>query len=170
MDKAITTTFMVIASVVCTALVFNAVYPAVLRSRDAMISMKVRVDERLRGQIDVVHATGELDSSGLWQDINRDGDFDVFVWVKNVGSLRIVAVNRSDVFFGPEGNFSRIPHKDEAGGSYPYWEWKVENDSEWDPTATLKITIHFSSVLSQGRYFLKVVIPNGLSDEYHFSM
>jgi len=155
LDKAITTAFMVIASVVCAVLVFNAVYPAIIRSSDAMISMKTRIDERLKGQIEIIHATGN-GSNG-------------FVWVKNVGSLRIAAVESCDIFFGPEGNFSRIPHQDEAEGN-PYWTYDVEGDSsEWTPTATLKITVHYGSVLS-GRYFVKVISPNGVSDEYYFSV
>ncbi len=36
MDKVITTSFLIIVSVVCSVLVFNAVYPAVIRSSDAM--------------------------------------------------------------------------------------------------------------------------------------
>lgn len=156
MDKAITTAFMVIVSVVCAVLVFKAIYPAVIQSSHALVSMRSRVDERLKTQIEIIHATGNSSNA--------------FVWVKNVGSLRIRPVERCDVFFGPEGNFSRIPHEDNAGGSKPYWNYGVEaSDSEWTPTATLKITIYFDSVLS-GRYFVKVVIPNGLSDEDYFSV
>ncbi len=156
MDRAIVTAFMVIVSVVCAVLVFNAVYPAVIQSSHAMVSMKSRVDERLKTQIVIIHATGN--------------GSDAFVWVKNVGSLRIVPIERCDVFFGPEGNFSRIPHEDNAGGSKPYWNYGVEgNGSGWTPTATLKITIYYDFVLS-GRYFVKVVIPNGLSDEDYFSV
>ncbi len=150
MDKAMTTVFMIIASVVCAILVFNSLYPAVIRSSDAMTSMTIRVDDRLKSQIEIIHAAG-------------DGN-DALVWVKNVGSLRIAAVERCDVFFGPEGNFARIPH----GSGDPHWTYEVENDDEWKPTATLKITIHYGSSLS-GRYFVKVSIPNGISDEYYFS-
>jgi archaellum component FlaF (FlaF/FlaG flagellin family) len=154
LDKAITSAFLVIASVVCAVVAFNAVYPAVIRSSDAMVNMKTRLDERLKSQIDIVHATGS-GSNG-------------YVWVKNTGSLRIVAVDRCDVFFGPEGDFSRIPHESEASGN-PYWAYQVEGDSsQWTPSATLKITVYYGSVLS-GRYFVKVTTPNGLVDEYYFS-
>ena len=161
---------MITAGVVAAVLVVSVVYPAVIRSSDALTGMKGRIDERIRSQIHIVHTTGELDSSGLWQDTNSDGNFDVFAWVKNTGSTRVAAIHRTDVFFGPEGDFARIPHQDEAEGSYPYWEWDVENATDWDPTATLKITINHSSILSSGRYLMKVVIPNGLSDEVFFSM
>jgi hypothetical protein len=91
----------------------------------------------------------------------------VFAWVKNVGDARITAIDRVDVFFGPEGNFTRIPYQDEAGGAYPYWTWEVENDSEWVPTGTLQIVIHYDTPsLSNGRYFMKVTLPNGISSDY----
>ncbi len=152
MDKALTTVFMVIASVTCAVLVFNSLYPAVIQSSDAMTNMTLRVDDRLKSQIAIIHATGDATNNKA------------YVWVKNVGSLRIAAVERCDVFFGPEGNFARIPH----GAGDPHWTYEVENDDEWKPTATLKITIHYGSSLS-GRYFVKVSIPNGISDEYYFS-
>ncbi len=170
MDKVITTTFMIIISIVVTLMVSNAVIPAVQSSRDALVNMSGRMNDRIKTQVAIIHATGELDSSATWQDTNGDGQFDVFVWVKNVGSLRIPAVEALDVMFGPEGDFVRIPYKDQAGGSYPYWEWQVENATRWDPAATVKITIKFSSVLATERYFLKVVLPNGLATETYFSM
>jgi hypothetical protein len=170
LENSIVTAFAIIAAVICAALVFNAIYPAVVRSSDAMTSMGHRMDERMRSQVRIIHAGGELDSSQTWQDGNGDGDFDVHLWVKNTGSLRVAAVESCDLFFGPEGNFQRIPHRSMAEGSTPYWTWEIENDSEWNPTATCKITIHFTSVLSSQRYFARIVLPNGVSDDYYFSM
>lgn len=170
MDKTLTTTFMIIVSMITAVMVFNAVLPAVARSRDAMVSVRSRLDERIKSKITVIHATGELDQDGLWQDTNGNGNFDVMLWVKNIGAVRVPAVNSLDLFFGPEGNFVRIPYKDDAAGSFPYWEWTLENDTKWNPSATLKITIRFTTTLSSDRYFLKVVLPNGVSTAYYFSM
>ena len=75
-----------------------------------------------------------------------------------------------DVFFGPDGNFSRIAYTNDAGGAFPNWEPKLENDSNWNPTSTLKITINMSSPPPSGRYFVKIVLPNGLSTDYFFSL
>ncbi|MAU02005.1 MAG: hypothetical protein CL608_33130 [Anaerolineaceae bacterium] len=169
MDKTIVTTFLIIISMITAVLLFNAVYPAVIDSSDAMISMAGRADQRLKSQVEIIHATGELDSDGWWQDSNSDGDFDMLIWVKNVGSTRIVPIEGSDVFFGPEGDFVRIPHQSESTG-YPYWTAVIENAADWSPTATAKIIIHFGAALAPGRYFVKVIIPNGVSDEYTFSL
>ena len=135
-----------------------------------MVSVAGKLDDRLKSQIEIVHAAGELDKDGVWQDTNEDGDFDVFIWVKNVGASSIGAIEASDVFFGKQGDFSRIPYIGDAGGSFPRWDYSLENDTDWRPTATLKITIHYSAPLSSDTYFTKVIIPNGISDEYVFSM
>lgn len=166
MDKTITTAFMVIVSVVASVMVFNALYPAIVQSNNAMIIMKSRLDDRLQSEVEIIHASGELDGSGAWQDVNGDGRFNSFIWVKNIGASRISALERIDLFYGPEGNFSRIPHQNNAGGSFPYWTASLENDTEWNPTATLKITIHYSSALPTGRYYIRIVTPNGIEDTY----
>ncbi len=153
MDRTIVTALMIIAGVITAVLVFNTIYPAVVQSGDALVSREQRIEERMKSQVEIIHATA-------------DGS-NALVWTKNIGSLSIGAIDRCDVFFGPEGDFSRIPLEDEAEGT-PYWEWQLENDTDWKPTATLQITVTYGSVLS-GRYFVKVVTPNGVSDETYFS-
>jgi hypothetical protein len=170
MEKTIVTAFMVIISVIVSVMVYNSVYPAAVQGSNSLRNMRTRMDDRIQSQIAIVHAVGELDQNGSWQDTNGDGDFNVFIWSKNIGSSRISAIQQVDLFFGPDGNFSRIGHSDEAGGIYPYWQWDVENDENWNPTSTLKITIHSNTPLPSGRYFIKIVLPNGLSSEYFFSL
>lgn len=161
MENSIATSFLIIATVVCAVLIFNTMYPAIIKGSNAMTSMGNRANERLKSQVEIIHAAGEADSSP------------VLVWVKNIGSSRIASVESCDVFLGPVGNFYRVLHDDYAGaGEYPYWTAEVENGSEWDPTRTLKISIYYDplDLPSSGRYFVKVVLPNGVSDEYYFSI
>ncbi len=169
MEKVIVTTLLILGGTVCAVLLFNVVYPAVGESGAAMGSMANTIGDRLKSQIEIVHVSAELDSEGHFADTNDDGYFSVFAWVKNVGSSRILAVEESDVFFGEVGDFARIPYVNDSAG-LPNWIKTLENDDEWGPTATLKITIYFSPTLSSGTYFLKVVIPNGISDEHTLSM
>jgi archaellum component FlaG (FlaF/FlaG flagellin family) len=169
-DKTIVTAMLIIIGMIMAVALFNAAYPAIISGGDAMANMANRADDRLRSQVEIIHAAGELNSSGWWQDTNSNGYFDAFVWVKNVGSTRIVALESTDVFFGPEGNFARISHEGNAHGAYPNWSWQIENGTEWTPTATLKISIHYALPLEQGRYFIKIVIPNGIADDYFMGM
>ena len=158
MDKAVTTALLIIAGVVCMIFVFNSVYPMVNRSSQAMVSMAEQVDERMKSRINVVHAANSA---------NRTS---VYLWVKNVGTQRITNVDDSDLFFGQEDDFERIPYTGDAGGAFPQWDFILENDTEWQTSATLKITISYSSDPGAGTYYSKFIIPNGISDEYYFSM
>jgi hypothetical protein len=158
LDKAVTTALLIIAGVVCMIFVFNSVYPMVNRSSQAMVSMAEQVDERMKSRINIVHAA------------NSENRTSVFLWVKNIGTQRIVAIDDCDLFLGPEGAFERIPYSGDAGETYPQWEFSLENDSQWLTSATLKLTVTFGSDPGAGTYFTKFILPNGISDEYFFSM
>ncbi len=169
MDKAITTILLTIAGVVSVMVIMNSIYPALGRSTSAVIDAASTAGERIKSQLSIIHAAGELDTSGAWDDTNNDGNFDVFIWVKNVGTSRVLAIEQLDLFFGQEGDFQRYPFIDDAAG-LPYWTYQIENDTEWGPKSTLRINLNFASPLSQGTYLDKVVIPIGVSDEHFFSM
>lgn len=138
--------------------VFNSVYPMVNRSSQAMVSMAEKVDERMKSRINIVHAANSA---------NRTT---VYLWAKNIGTQRIIGIEDCDLFFGQQNDFERIPYKGEVDGTYPQWDYSLENDTEWQTSATLKLTITFSSDPGAGTYFAKLIIPNGIYDEYYFSM
>lgn len=154
MDKVIVTALLIVVGVISVMMMFNALYPLIGQNADAMSAMQSRMDERLKSQIEIIHAAKS--GSEAW------------VWVKNVGSLRVLGVESSDVFFGPQGNFARIAYNT---GSGVYWNYQVENGGgDWNPTNTIKIAIKGYTFLGSGtRYFVKIVLPNGASAEYYFS-
>ena len=158
MDKAITTALLIVAGVVCMIFVFNSVYPMINRSSQAMSSMAETVDERMKSRINIVHAA------------NNSTRTEVYLWIKNVGTQRIDQIEKSDLFFGLENNFDQIPYIDNAGGVKPYWEYDLVNDTEWGTSATIKITISYEIDPGAGTYFSKYIIPNGISDDFYFSM
>ena len=158
MDKAITTTLLILAGVVCMIFVFNSAYPMINRSSEAMVSMADKIDDRMKSRINIVHAANSADRQTI------------FIWVKNVGTSRILDIGQTDVFFGLEDSFSRIPYVDDAGGGYPRWAYNLENDTEWKTSVTVKITITYNADPGVGTYFVKIVIPIGIADEYYFSM
>jgi len=147
-----------VAAIVAIVAVVNAVLPSVSRTSGALISASNVVEDRISSQIEIVHATG--------QDANPDAE----IWVKNTGSSTVSAVDRVDVFFGPDGNFQRIPQGD-PGCTAPCWEYAIENASTWEPTATLHITVHADANLASGTtYYVKVVTPNGISNSKYFTV
>lgn len=162
MDKSISTALMIVVTMVMTMMLFNAAYPAINQSSDAIANMSYRASEQLKTAVTIVHSVAELDKNGWWQDSNANGVFDVSTWIKNVGDTRITALDSLDVFMGPEGNFVRIPSVAEAGSSLPHWSWQVENAADWSPSATLRITIQYAVPLTAGRYYFKLVLPDGI--------
>lgn len=171
MDKVLTTILLIIASVVCVVMVLNAVYPATNISSSALSSVSASLSDRIRSQATIIHVAGELDSSGAWQDTNSDGDFDIFIWVKNVGTTTIINVENSDIFIGSQGEWDSVPHEDYAGGSLPSWDYTIENGAdEWGQTGTIQIEVSYSSPQQSGEYRTKIIVPNGVSDDYYFSM
>jgi hypothetical protein len=138
--------------------VVNAVMPAVSRSQGALVTTSDVVNDRISTDIEIIHATGV--------DTATSSD----AWVKNVGASRLGPLDKLDVFFGPEDAFQRIPYGG-ASCTAPCWEYELENDTQWGPTASLHITIYPEDPLAAGTtYFIKVVTPNGISDAKFFSI
>jgi hypothetical protein len=182
-DKAIVTVLLIIAGVACVAFIFNSVYPAITRGGDAVVSMGDRMADRIRSQVNIIHAVSEYDpacNTTFWRDTDNSTTFDIFGWAKNVGTTRILAPRRSDVFFGREGNFRRIPHVGHAGGVMPFWKYAIQDGgAEWGKAGTIRITIRYASswLLSDLAgdpvstiYKLMIILPNGISNEIYFSI
>ncbi|MBN1368567.1 MAG: hypothetical protein JW967_11640 [Dehalococcoidales bacterium] len=154
MDKVIVTVMLIISGIVASFAVFNGVYPAIERSGAAITSASDTLNNRIKSDIQII-------------EVNESGTL-VNAWVKNIGSLEIVNIENSDVFFGPEDNFSRIVYGD-ISTPMPYWTYQMEGSaSEWTPTETNKIIIHLASILSPDVYVFKIIIPNGIFDETFF--
>ena len=154
MDKIIVTALLLIAGATSAVLMFNSIYPAMSQSTQAMVGMERRIDEQMKSEVQIIHAA------------QSSTDNTVLIWVKNVGSIRVIGVNTADLFFGPQGAFTRIPY---GGNANPHWVYSVQNASDWDPTATIQITIVGYSPLNPGQYFCKFVLPNGVVSDYYFS-
>ncbi len=170
-----------IAGVIAAVAVMNAVYPAVTRSSSALSSASSTADERIKTNISVVQGIGELNSAGNWVDTNSNSLFDFFVWSKNVGDIRIPAIEETDVFLGqPSATaaadaIKRIPYTADAGGTYPQWSYAIENGSDWSPANTIKITVSFNDgcpgacTKPTGTYYVRIITPNAVTSELYFS-
>ena len=158
MEKAIATVMLTIAGIAAIVAVINALMPAIYRTSSSIVASADSVDARISTQLEIIHAAGTV------------GSDTVEAWTKNVGSVAIAPLERVDVFFGPEDNFVRIPYGG-AGCTAPCWSYTIENDSVWNPTATLKISVTWDDTLAADTtYFIKVVAPNGVSDARFFTV
>jgi hypothetical protein len=153
-DKVIVTILLMIGGVVASLAVFNGFYPAMIESSGAVKSATSKVSDRIECRIDIIQV--------------GDNSSQIDAWVKNIGTVDIDSVERSDVFYGPEDNFSRMTY---GGDTPPYWDYQFEGSyTQWEPTVTTRITVHLASAPSADTYIFKVVVPNGISDETTFSV
>ncbi len=146
---------LIIGGVTASLAVFNGLYPAITLSSGAITSATTKLNDRIESRIKIIQ-------------VADNGTANVDIWVKNVGTSEIDSIDRTDVFFGPEDNFYRVTY---GGSTPPYWDYQLEgSNSEWQVAVTLKMTVHLDSALSAGTHLVKVIIPNGISDETTFSV
>jgi len=154
MDKVIVTVLLIIGGVVAAFAIVNGIYPALERSSSAINSATDQVNDQIKSQIEIVSVNSSNST--------------IQVWVKNIGSSTIGSIENSDVFLTCANNIDRLVY----GGSemaQPYWDYELKGvNSTWGPTVTNEFRIHLASPLTTGSYQVKVVIPNGISDQATF--
>lgn len=129
--------------------IFNGLYPAITESSSSIRAASVKLSDRIESRIDIIQI--------------GDNVTDVEVWIKNIGVNKIVSIDRTDIFFGPDADFYRVTY---GGSIRPYWEYQLEGgNAEWGQAVTLKVTIHPTVSLTTGTYMVKVILSNGISDQ-----
>jgi archaellum component FlaF (FlaF/FlaG flagellin family) len=158
-DKVITSMLLIIAAIVATVVVINAVLPSIQRTSSDIAAASDVVGARLRSDVRIVETAGVVGN-----------DF-VEIWAKNVGASTIPSLDKIDVFFGETDDFGRItydaedtcPNPPEPPRGENCWQYVLENDTEWAPYATLRITVYLTYDLEAGKdYVSTIVLPNGL--------
>jgi len=166
-DKVITSMLLIISAVVATVVVVNSVLPAIQRTSSDIVAASDVLGRRLRSDVKIIETSGVA------------GDDFVQVWVKNVGASEIPSLTKIDVFFGETDGFERIAYDPEATCPDPSppprtencWQFALENDTEWTPYATLRITVYLTNDLEAGtEYVSTIVLPNGLSASRVFTL
>ncbi len=92
---------------------------------------------------------------------------EVNAFVKNIGIAPVNDPASVDVYFGPLGSAQRIPYNN---GTAPTWTY-ASPVTVWQEKNTVQIDITESATLQQNlTYMLRVTTPNGISDDYLFSL
>jgi archaeal flagellar protein FlaG len=90
------------------------------------------------------------------------------VWAKNIGSTDISSLDRIDIYFGKVGSARNIPYN---SGSAPSWVLSDASIKTWHMMDTLQIDVTNDLLLEANTtYFIRLVTPNGISDDYVFSI
>lgn len=156
MGNAITSGLLIIASVVAALALINAVIPALGKSSSALITANSSASERIRTNIEIVHATGDTAAKT------------VTVWVKNIGNTTIKDITASDIFLDTPSSVSRLSYT--SGCVSDCWDYILEGGAiSWQNTETVKFTLTLSS-LSTGVYSVTVSVFNGESADKDFSI
>ena len=148
MDKAITTGILIIASVIASVALINAVLPAIGDSTGALSAANASAADRIRTDIEIVHAASPA----------VGGEDQVLVWVKNIGSQKIAPVESSDIFLITSTTVKRLSHGSSSGSEY--WDYTVEGGgTDWTQAVTIKITLHLDDgSVGTGPYTVSVAV------------
>ncbi len=93
---------------------------------------------------------------------------DVKIWVKNIGLNPVAGLDRVDVFFGRLNYLERIPYDEVAA---PTWVYANGTGTQWQSKETIEIDVTSDNTLETGvTYVVRVATPNGISDDYIFSI
>jgi len=139
----------IVAVVVAIGITANILTPAFGRSGSVMVAGFDLASYRHSTKLDVVEVWGE------------PGGTVVEAWVKNVGASLIISIDRSDVFFGPKAARQGLPYGG-SGCAAPCWSYQLENDVEWNPKATLHVTLQLATPLAMGtNYTFTFFAANG---------
>lgn len=161
MDKVITTGLLIIASVVAAVALINAVIPAVSKSSGALTAANASAADRIRTDIEIVHVASDADGV-----VNED---QILVWVKNIGSQKILLIESSDIFLTTPTTVKRLSHG--SGSGAEYWDYVVENGTDWTQAVTVKMTLHLADdSVMPGTYSVSVAVYNAVSAAKDFSV
>ena len=156
MGNAITSGLLIIASVVAAIALINAVIPALGQSSSALVTANASASERIKTDIEIVHATGDTVAKT------------VTVWVKNIGTITIKDITASDIFLDTPSSVSRLSYT--SGCVADCWDFALEGGAtDWKNTETVKFTLTLSD-LATGLYSVRVSVFNGVSADKDFSI
>ena len=156
MDKVIVTALLIIGAVTAAVVVIITITPAISMSSQSVVESNREYAARLQTDIEIIAVAP--DSTGTQID----------VWVKNVGVIPILAIDKSDVFVITSGSrFDALTYA--PGGDNTWIESPVGSSWNRSDTLHLKLTLPAANPLSVGSHRLVVSTSNGASSERFFS-
>ena len=156
MEKAITSGLFILASVVASIALINAVIPALGKSSGALVSANAAASDRIKTDIEILHATGDTSAKT------------VTFWVKNIGATTIKDITASDIFLDTPSSVSRLAYT--SGCSLDCWDYELEGGATvWKNSETVKFIVTLSS-LESGVYPIQLSVFNGVSADKDFSI
>ena len=165
MDKVLTTTLLTMAAVVAAVMVINTMIPVIGTSGSSVLSSSGAAAEQIKTNVEIIAVHAQTTT----------GTSTISVWIKNVGSVEVLAIDLSDVFV-QEGNTTFTRYSYQAGTldlDADEWTYEIQDGkSSWIIRATIKVTIAFNGEMGVNSrdYLVKFTTNNGIIDEESFSL
>jgi flagellar protein FlaG len=153
-QEVISGAILLIAGIIATVVLVNAVYPSLFTATDSVGSVSGTASDRMKTDIRIALSSQPNASS-------------LYVWAKNVGSTKIPAgqIAYTDVYFGDNGNMVRAEMSAVAAFRWSYVLDDLDSDGNWGPGETLQVLVSDpgSGYLTTGTHDVKLVFYNSAS-------
>ena len=155
MDKVLATALLTTAAVVASVMIINALLPSVTRGTSSIQSSSESAASQIETSFEIIavdHPTSTI-----------------VLWIKNVGSTNIAAIQTSDLFLETSGgvNFTRMTYEDPQLTT-DTWRYVLEdNETVWKPSNTMKIVITLANP-ADGQYEVTFNTYNGVQAKKKF--
>jgi len=153
-STVISTAIIMIAGVLVASIFAIAIISQVGTIDSTFKSLSRNALDKMKTSIDIVYLT-----------VN---DTYFVVYVKNIGqrSISINELNSTDIYFGNDTKVKLYTYGTSGSNIWNYTE--TVSDKTWSTGETLIIRIYNSTSI-EGPYYIKIVLPNGVSDEDTFT-
>ncbi|MGA9141016.1 MAG: hypothetical protein WBZ29_12375 [Methanocella sp.] len=160
-QEVLSTAILIIAAVIATAAIVNAVYPSLFAAAGSVTTVSDTASNRVLTDMKIAMAS-------------TDGPETLYVWVKNDGSTKIpeTRIAYTDVYFGDHGHMAKASANLSESFRWTYALDDLDSDDDWGPGETLQITITDGSGTSftAGDHDIKLVLYNSASIEGTISL
>ena len=148
---------LIIASVIVAGSVAGVVLSQIGVFESSITQTSESQKDKLLTKIKIVYATNSSDN-------------DVNIYVKNIGKQPLSSLDNMDVYFGPVNSADRYAYLDQTWQD-DTWEFNsTSTPSVWQSMETQQIDINESSLAKSTTYEIQITTPQGVSDEYIFSI
>ena len=149
---------LIIASVIIAGSIAGVVLSQIGVFESSITETSESQQDKLLTKIDIVYGSGTVGMATP----------EASIYVKNTGSNPLVDNTKFDVYFGPVGAVKRYAY--ESGGGDDTWEFVGGAPTTWQQKDTYQINVTESDLASSTTYEVQITTPNGISDDFIFSI
>lgn len=151
---------LIIASVIIAGMITGIVINKVGTFEGYFTASTEAQKEKMLTKLEIIH-------------VNQINNTSVNVWIKNTGLTPLTNLGSVDVYFGQIGSVGYVGYTDGSTDDAPDWGFAdgTTTSSVWTEGQTIQIEVEDSGNLQNNQsYLVQLVLSNGVSDDYIFSV